>query len=130
MGEPGRIDRRPNELWECRKAIPELFHVMERLPDADLGSPLVGRNCRWSIRWRSCTVMKRSWFAPCVEPPSMLSVWMVNHILNSALSDGDRQFFISLLQDAVVAPNTTEPVRLDAERFLEFQMKKRPSPSQ
>ena len=61
------------------KAIPEMFSVVERLPDADLGSPepLVHTMERWRGNEDELAKSVR-------RCPSMLSLWMVNSILNTA----------------------------------------------
>src|SRR6185312_15617487 len=64
------------------RAVPEMFRVMERMPDVELGSPgplvhtLEGipgyeRHLADSVR----------------RQPSLLSVWMVNRILNSPIAE-------------------------------------------
>src|SRR4051812_22930871 len=87
-----RLDELTNELLtmpNAQAAIPELFDVMERLPDSELGStgslvhtleklPGYEQELVRSVRRR----------------PAILSVWMINRILNAKLSDDQRRMYI------------------------------------
>lgn len=100
-------------------AIPELFGVMERLPDADLGSPgpLVHTLERLhGYRDELVRSVRRQ--------PSLLSVWMVNRILNANLSEDARRSYMTLLNEAHRHPNASESVREVARGFIEFQIRK------
>lgn len=104
----------------AEKAIPEMFSVMERLPDADFGSPgpLVHTMERWRGGYEDELVNS---VRRC---PSMLSLWMVNRILNTDLPDDIRRSYMALLNEAATHPNAPETVREDARGFVEFQMRK------
>jgi hypothetical protein len=54
----------------------------------------------------------------------MLSLWMVNRILNSELPDDIRRSYVALLNEAATHPSAPETVRDDARGFVEFQMRK------
>jgi len=97
-------------------AIQELFSVMERMPDADLGSPgplvhtlekLKGYEQELILSVRRC--------------PSLLSVWMVNRILNTDLSSDVRQSYMSLLREAATRSDLPKAIRNDAYHFVELQ---------
>jgi hypothetical protein len=117
-----RLDELTNELLtipNAQAAIPELFDVMERLPDSELGSPgslvhtlekLPGyeQELVRSVRRR----------------PAILSVWMINRILNTELSADQRKMYMELLNEAASHSNAPETVRDDARSFIEFQTKK------
>jgi hypothetical protein len=60
---------------EPEKAIPELFSVMERLPDADLGSPGPLVHTLERMHGYECELVRS-----VRRQPSPLSVWMVNRI--------------------------------------------------
>ena len=102
------------------KAIPEMFSVMERLPDADLGSPgpLVHTMERWGGSY------ERELVSSVRRCPSMLSVWMVNRILNTDLPEDNRRSYMSLLNEAATHPAASETVREEARGFIEFQTRK------
>jgi hypothetical protein len=89
------------------RAVPEMFALMERLPDTDLGSPgaLVHTLERWRGSYEEDLVLS---VARC---PSVLSVWMVNRILNSDLSPVARQRYLALLEHAAAHPKAPESVR-------------------
>lgn len=106
------------------KAIPELFGVMERLPDADLGSPgpLVHT-------LEALPGYERELVHSIHRSPSLLSVWMVNRILNTDLQDDVRRSYIALLNDAACHPEAPMTVREDAQHFIELQTRKTRSSS-
>jgi hypothetical protein len=107
------------KLDDPKTIIPEMFRLMERLPGADLGSPGPLVHTLEAI--------------PGYEPylaesmrrkPSSLSVWMVNRILNSYVSEDRRAFWLALLKRAAGDPELIESVRSDARDFLSLQLKK------
>ena len=101
------------------EAIRELFSVMERLPDADLGSPgplvhtleqLKGYEQELIRSVRRC--------------PSFLSLWMVNRILNTDPPVSVRQSYISLLGEATKRSDVPKEIRDEARNFIELQTRK------
>jgi hypothetical protein len=103
-------------LRDPEKAIPEMFAVMERLPDADIGSP--GALVHTLEKFRG---YEKELVLSVARCPSTPSVWMVNRILNTDLSSADRRMYMTLLEDAAAHPKTTEAVRLDARSFIVYQ---------
>jgi hypothetical protein len=104
---------------EAEKAIPELFSVMERMPDADLGSP--GSLVHTLERLHGYEdELARS----VRRQPSLLSVWMVNRILNTDLPKDSRHSYMALLNEALVHPRAPQAVREDVRGFIELQMRK------
>jgi hypothetical protein len=101
------------------KAIPELFSVMERMPDTELGSPGPLVHTLERIHGYEHELVRS-----VHRRPSLLSVWMVNRILNSDLSDEARRSYLALLDEAANHPNAPESVGMDARSFLELQMRK------
>ena len=59
-------------------AIPELFGVMERMPDADLGSPGPLVHTLEALKGYEVELIRS-----VSRSPSLLSVWMINRILNT-----------------------------------------------
>ncbi len=103
---------------EPERAIPEIFTVMERLLDADLGSP--GPLVHTLERWRGSYEVE---LARSVRRcPSMLSVWMVNRILNSNLSGETRRTYMSLLNEVATRANAPKDVKDSARHFIQVQM--------
>jgi hypothetical protein len=124
------VDARGRErLWELtdalmsvpapEKAIPELFGVMERLPATDLGSPGPLVHTLERLHGYEGELVRS-----VRRQPSLLSVWMVNRILNTDLSDDARRSYIALLNEALAHPNAPETVREDIRSFIERQMRK------
>jgi len=107
------------ELNEPGTLMPEMFQLMERLPEEDLGSPgpLVH------------TLEAMPGYEPYLSEsmrrkPSSLSVWMVNRILNSSVSADRRVVWLALLEKATEDPEIPESVRRDARDFLTLQLRK------
>lgn len=97
-------------------AIPEMFSLMERMPDTKLGAPGPLVHTLEAIpgyeQYLVDSVRKK---------PSLLSVWMVNRILNSPITEDRRLFWMTLLQESVDRPDLPKSVREDAEQFLSRQ---------
>lgn len=103
-------------------AIPEMFSLMERMPDTDLGSPGP------LVHTLEVIPGYEHYLVNSVRrTPSLLSVWMVNRILNSPLTADRRLFWMTLLQEAVDRPDLLKSVREDAEQFLSRQRAKQGS---
>lgn len=104
----GRLDADPNVV------APILFNFLERLDQADLGSPgpvvhlleaLPGYegHLQQSLRRR----------------PTPLTVWMVNRILNA--SPPDRDVWLAFLRTAAGDTQLPEATREEARGYLAFQ---------
>lgn len=99
----------------------EMFDVMERLDEVDLGSPGPLVHVLESAR-----PSYEAMLAESVErKPSPLTVWMVNRILNSERSD--RTFWLGILGRAAKHPNASPETRREAESFLAHQVEPDPS---
>src|SRR5215469_521162 len=101
------------------RAIPELFRVMERLPDTDLGSPGPLVHTLEALKGYD-EELTRS----VRRRPSLLSVWMINRILNTDLPSDVRQSYMSLLSEAATRSDVPKAVRDDAQDFVELQTRK------
>ncbi|MGB8353302.1 MAG: hypothetical protein WCD79_05405 [Chthoniobacteraceae bacterium] len=114
------LTRELRELPQPERAVPALFDVMERMPDSDLGTPgpLVHTLESMPGRYESELVESLR------RRPVVLSIWMVNRILNAAVDMEQRQFYINLLGDAVAHPEASELVRDQALHFIQYQAKK------
>ena len=118
-------DNAPQKLYDLTEAvmrlpsperiIPDLFGVMERFPDAELGTPGPLVHTLEKLDYTSELV------ASIRRRPSPHGVWMVNRILNTDLSDTDRQFYIDLLVSVTVHPEATESARDEAQFFIAHQ---------
>ena len=101
-------------------AIPELFGVMERMPDADLGSPGPLVHTLEALKGYEAELIRS-----VRRSPSLLSVWMVNRILNTDLPSATRDSYMSLLNEAATRSDVPRAVRDDARGFVQLQMRKR-----
>jgi hypothetical protein len=113
-----RIVEAFEELPDRLRVLPAMFAVMERYPEADLGSPgpLVH-----SIE-RIPVAEYEPFLRASVEcQPGQLNVWMVNRILNSQLSEQQREQLLALLKRVTSHPRALETTRQTAERFLKHQ---------
>jgi hypothetical protein len=100
-------------------AIPEMFGVMERMPDVDLGSPGP------LVHTLEAIAGYQPHLADSVRrQPSLLSVWMVNRILNTDIPEERREFWMVLLQDSADRSDTPEAVRKDVLRLIARQRAK------
>ncbi len=99
-------------------AIPELFGVMERMPDADLGSPGPLVHTLETFRGYETELLRS-----VRRSPSQLSVWMVNRILNTDLPSADRESYLSLLKEVAARSDVQSAVRDDAGNFVQLQMR-------
>lgn len=93
----------------------EMFALMERLDDADLGSPgplvhaLESTGAAYEPHLEASVRRK----------PSPLSVWMVNRILNTGRSD--RESWVDLLKIAARHPLAAEATQDAAQAYLTHQ---------
>jgi len=104
-------------LPQPERGIRSLFDVMERMPNADLGSPgpIVHTLERMPGRYENELVesIKRL--------PTPTAIWMVNRILNGTRKPGQRQFYMDLLRFAVEHPAAPECAKHEAQHFIEYQ---------
>ncbi len=112
-----RLDHLTDALMELpspERAIPELFAVMEHLPDSDLGSPgpLVH-----TLERMDCTAELA---ASIRRLPTYLSVWMVNRALNGKPERTRRDFLLDLLSQAAQHPTASEATRNEARSFIKL----------
>ena len=107
------------ELPERQRAVPELFGVMERLQEADLGSPgpLVHALERLDYVEELVESVRRL--------PTVLSVCMVNRVLRKEQAPERRTLFLELLGHAARHPEATYGAREDAKHFIQLQTRQR-----
>src|SRR5689334_18666609 len=111
--------RAVDKLPQPQIAIHEMFLVMERLPESNLGSP--GPLVHSLERMGS---YKEELSTSVLRAPALLSIWMVNRILNTKLTNEERTFYLNLLTSVAVNPNASISLREEAKGFLEFQAKR------
>jgi hypothetical protein len=102
------------------RGVSALFDVMERMPEADLGSPgpLVHtlEKMRGHYEQELVESIKRK--------PSPTAIWMVNRILNATRAPDQRQFYMDLLRFATEHPLACEAARNEAQHFVDYQSKR------
>jgi len=96
-----------------------MFGVMERLPDADLGTP--GPLVHGIERFKS---YEPRLVESVRKLPTPLSIWMVNRILNTLQSGEHREILLSLLKEALAHPQINEETKESIISFLEHQAAK------
>lgn len=98
------------------RAMPAMFFLLERFPDAEFGvpGPLVHELeaipdylplLRDSVR----------------RQPTSYTVWMINRLLNTTLPGEQRESWLSELRAALDHPLASEQTRKAAERYLIYQ---------
>jgi hypothetical protein len=106
------------EIENPETVFPVFFEVMERLPDADLGCPGAMVHTMESYDGKYEGHLKDS----LKRKPTELSVLMVNRILNAPT--GEKREWMELLVSASKHEGTTEAVRAEAARYIEYQKSK------
>ncbi|MBQ1040780.1 MULTISPECIES: hypothetical protein [Micromonospora] len=107
------VERDDPERW-----APLLYSLMERLDDADMGSPgpIVHTLEAWSGYPSLLAESLR-------RKPTPLTVWMANRLLNTDRSDAPQ--WLELLRQAVGHSAASPEARADAEDLLEHQASRR-----
>lgn len=97
---------------------PLLYSLMERLDDADLGSPgpIVHT-------LEACSGYQPALAESLRRKPTPLTVWMANRVLN--LDAPDAAAWRELLHQAAKHPAASPQARSDARHFLEYQATRR-----
>jgi hypothetical protein len=98
--------------------FPEIFRLMERLSDSDLGSP--GPLVHTMEEHIGC--YEGSLVASIRRKPTRLTVWMVNRILNG--SAPEKETWMNLLSLAAEHPAASEATKSEARRLIAFQFRK------
>jgi hypothetical protein len=109
------------ELPDRERVAPAMFALMERFPDAHLGTPgpLV----------HSIELLGMERYEPLLidsvrRQPVDLNVWMVNRILNTNLEPEHRRRLLDLMRSVPHHPKVPPRVAESARDFLEHQAKR------
>src|SRR5437868_2568461 len=88
------------------QAIPAIFELLERFPDAEFGSP-------GPLVHELEAIPGYELFLPesLHRQPTDLTVWMVNRILNSNVSDEQRNVWLAELRLVLEHPSARESTR-------------------
>lgn len=102
---------------ELRLAVvPAIFGLIERYPEAELGSPGPLVHELESIPGYE-SFLQHS----VSRQPAPLSIWMVNRILNAEIPLRDRSNWLQSLRKVLNHPSASEESRQAARDFLEHQ---------
>ncbi|MHA4866176.1 hypothetical protein ACXZ1M_00565 [Duganella sp. PWIR1] len=96
--------------------IPAILGLIERYPEAELGSPGPLVHELEAIPGYE-SYLRDS----VVRQPAYLSIWMVNRILNSELSADERSGWLQVLLSVLTHPLASADLRQEASEFLEHQ---------
>ena len=99
------------------KTMSEMFALMERLPESDLGSPGPLVHTLETFPRYEDELLKS-----VRRRPTVLSVWMINRILNTDLAGDVRSDLLAVLREAEVHPEATSEVREQARDFIKVQI--------
>ncbi len=116
---PERLDalmRDFETLTDRGAAMPFVFAFLERLADADLGSPGPIVHTLESLGGYEAELQRS-----LARKPTTLALWMSNRILN-ALTDPERRApYLELLSGAIAHPEASSEAQETAARFLRRQ---------
>jgi hypothetical protein len=108
-------------LPDRERVVPAMFALMERFPDAYMGTPgpLV----------HSIESLGAERYEPLLtdsvrRQPVELNVWMINRMLNANLQPEHRRLLLDLLRSVPEHPNVTPRIAQLARSFLEYQAKR------
>jgi hypothetical protein len=107
-----------SNLPEKGRVVPAMFALIERYPDADLGTPGPLVHCIESL---GVARYQQQLIDSVRRQPAQLNVWMVNRILNSNLDPSHRQALLDLLRSVPRHPSAPARVVELARGFLAHQ---------
>jgi hypothetical protein len=103
-------------LRQRARGMPAIFSLLERFPDGEFGSP--GPLVHELEAIPDYLPLLRDSLR---RQPTQLTVWMVNRLLNTELSNDQREAWLAELRAAFEHPLASEQTRETAEDFLEHQ---------
>ncbi len=112
------VEAIPEDLYES--LIPSIFHFFESHPLEECGmlSGLVHLVENYYPNYKQILL------GSLKEAPSYSSILMVNRILNSNLSEGERKEYTSILIDLSNNSNVHGDLQKNAKHFIEYQSEK------
>lgn len=100
----------------CVCQFPAILGLIERYPEAELGSPGP------LVHELEAIPGYESFLRDSVaRKPTYLSIWMVNRILNSELSADERSVWLQVLRTVLIHPLASADLRQGANEFLEHR---------
>ncbi len=104
-------------IHDREQAVPAMLGLLERFPDAELGNPGPIVHELEAIAGYESQLLES-----LHRQPTFLTVWMVNRILNSDLTEHEKAIWLAELKAAGQHPKSSESTKECAEEFLEHQM--------
>ena len=105
-----------DRIKNADSVIPAMFELMEKYPDADLGTPgALVHNIERIGGYETQLIQSVE------RVPTYLNVWMVNRILNGSISNDLRERLIILLKSILNNPNAGQAAKESAQNFIEYQ---------
>jgi hypothetical protein len=98
------------------RAVPAMYRLLERFPDADFGSPGPVVHALEAIDGYD-DLLRES----LGRRPAPLTVWMANRILNGTNDAADPLSWMSALVEAAEHPEATSETREEARFFIRRQ---------
>lgn len=110
------LDDEWEQATDRERAMPSLFALLERFPDAELGTP--GPIAHALEAMGGCASALRK---SLLRQPTHLTVWMVNRILNTTHDAAERRVWLSVLAEAAHHPHASTSTKEHVRHFLSFQ---------
>ena len=104
------------KLENPREILPHLFSWFEKFSEYDVGSPgpfvhfIEERNDYHEFLLESI-----------LRKPTIITLWMVNRLVNGAKNDGDREKWLQVLKDCCANHLADEDIRQSATEYLTYQ---------
>lgn len=106
-----------HELPGREAAVPAMFDVLERFPDAGLGNPgRIVHELEGIPGGVAAALLESVRRRPC-----FYTTWMLNRMLNTDLDAAGRRPFVEALRALAGDEAASDWVRSEAREFLEFQ---------
>jgi len=108
------------DVKDHEKLIPSIFKFFETYPLDDCGAPgsLVHLTESYYPSYKALL------FNSLQKQPSVNTILMVNRILNSALSDIERNEYLSLLKSVASNDNVATELKNEAKDYIDYQTEK------
>ena len=116
------LDNILDDLFEnedADKVIPTLFDLIEKYPEADLGTPGPTVHTLESFDGQ----YEDHLFSSLDKKPAPLTVLMLNRIINALIDPIVKRKYIDLLYQISISENSNEMAKKDAKMFYEYQIK-------
>ncbi|QMU26596.1 hypothetical protein [Adhaeribacter radiodurans] len=116
------LDNILEDLFENEDAhlvIPSLFELMENYPDVDFGAPGTIVHTLETFDGQ----YEEQLYLSLKREPTVLSVLMLNRIINSLSDPKEKNENIELLRQISISDNINENAKEEARSFYDYQLK-------